>query len=126
MNLFDDLQKALQEYPALQLIRTEHQLRIDPPNPHGFRVLVEAAGSEWIVHLDQWWERFLSEEDAAECVLFAFSGQCRLRVASRGNAPYEWTLEYREGKKWRSDRTIRKPSYKLWQPRHVTYLHNIL
>ena len=126
MNVLQLAEDHVRRYPALRYQRRALSLEVDPPNPNGFSVSIEVTKDGFVVRLAGWHEEFEDERDAIECFCFAFSSQCRLRVASRGDTDCEWTLEFRDAEGWVSDKTIEKRSFQIWKPKEVRYLHNII
>ena len=126
MNVLQLAEEYVRRFPALRYQRRALSLHVDPPNPNGFPVAIEVTRDGFVVHLSGWQDAFEEERDALDCFRFAFSPQCRLRVASRGGVDCEWTLEFRDEDGWQSDKSVEKRSFQIWKSKEVRYLHNIL
>jgi hypothetical protein len=126
MNVLQLAEDHVRQYPALRYQRRALSLLVDPPNPNGFPVTLEVTRDGFVVRLAGWHEEFEEEREALDCFRFAFSPQCRLRVASRNGVDCEWTLQVRDEDGWQTDTTVEKKKFHLWKAKEVRYLHNIL
>ena len=117
------LAERLKETPDVTFHVEEDRLTI-PERQGGFEIVFTDDGQEFTVHLGTWHDHFDTPEEAIECVLFALTAQCRIRVVSRGGLAYKWTLQRYEDGEWHSGSTMAIPLVKFWRRRDEQYLSN--
>jgi hypothetical protein len=100
------------------------ELEVPPAAPDGFAVTFWAGKDCFIVRFDAWVEEFTSEAEALRCFAFGLSEKCRLKVLSRGEFDYAWTVEYRDGGEWREYSTTGLVFSPFWRKKQVRYLRN--
>ena len=69
---------------------------------------------------------FTDEHSAIGTFLGGLSEGYRLKVTSRGNVDYRWTIQYREGDGWTNGSTVGLFRYKFWRRKQIRYLQNRL
>ena len=69
---------------------------------------------------------FTDADSANRYILRGLSEYYRLRVASRGNVDYRWTIQYKELNGWIDGSTVGIFRYPFWKRKKVRYLQNNL
>ena len=73
-----------------------------------------------------WHEVFKNEEEALDYFIFGLSNNCRLKVYYRGEVPYRWIVEARDGVRWKKENKLRLFFYPFWREQKIVYLQNHL
>jgi hypothetical protein len=111
-------------HPSLPVRVERETLIVDPAGLGGFSVWFHDCGAKYIVGFDGWHEHFGSEQEALDCFAFGLGGDCRLKVAYRGDFPYRWTLEVNENGAWREESTTGLLFFPFWRRSRILYLMN--
>lgn len=125
MDVLNEACKFLKGHPALFYKESLNGVYVDAPDSGGFAVSLTVADG-YTVAYDGWHEHFDDPYDALECFQFAFSPQCRLRVALRGHTEYRWSMEYQTPNGWEVESTTGLLFFPFWHRPRVTYRHNHL
>lgn len=115
-----------EKYPDFDIEVTVTSIAARMKSGVGFTAWMIIGDGRYTVGFDGWHEHFASEEDALKCFAAGISGECRLVTYLRGGTPYRWTVEYRDGDKWRRDRTTGLLWFPFWRRREVNVLQNRL
>ena len=127
MDAIQHLRKRLSEcFRPVPFETGEHDIRVMPADDSGFEVNLVRVGDEGEceVYFDAWHEVFDSEEEAVRYFLSGLSGECRIRVDSRGGFDHKWTLEAKHGDAWVAYSTTGTLFFPFWRKKEVRYLQN--
>ena len=127
MNAIEKIIEVLKENPQIRYESRSDAIRALAPDSNGYEValLMHAYGT-YTVCLATWHMEFTDEYSAIGTFFGGLSEDYRLKVASRENVDYRWTIQYREPDRWRDGSTVRIFRYKFWRRRHIRYLQNHL
>ncbi len=120
------LKQKLDGYYGCKSNAEEDFIEVIPNKENGFSVSFYDCGEEIIVSYGGWHEHFTDQESAMKCFQFGLSEKCRLKVYSRGNYEYKWTVQYLEGKEWLDYDTTGLIFFPFWKSRSIKYLQNQL
>ena len=126
MSAVEQVRQRLANYPHVRYKAGPAQITILPSGPAGFAISLAEAPGRYTVAFEGWHEEFTSEAEALECLSFGLSDACRLRVERRGAVAYRWTVEARDGDRWREDSTTGLLLFPFWRRRTVEYRQNAL
>jgi hypothetical protein len=127
MNVIEQLIEVLKRNPQVRHEFRADAIRALAPDSSGYEVaLLMHAQDYYTVYLATWRMEFTDQNSAIGTFLAGLSECYRLKVASRGNLDYRWTIQYREGDGWRNGSTVGLFRYKFWRRRQIRYLQNRL
>jgi hypothetical protein len=127
MNIIENLIEILKRNPQVRYEFRADAIRALAPDPSGYEVaLLMHNEGYFTVYFATWHMEFTDANSAIGTFLGGLSECYRLKVSSRGNVDYRWTIEYREPDGWRSGSTVGLVRYKFWRRRHIRYLQNRL
>ena len=126
MNVIDKIRERLKKYPDARYQADEAHVSVSPRDGCGFEVSLVKSSAGFTVTFDGWHEHCTSEVEALSCFAFGLTSACRLRVEFRGNFPYRWTVEARDGSGWRTDSTVGLFFYPFWRRYREEYRGNSL
>lgn len=128
MNIIEAIIDILKPYPEARHEHRSDAIRVLAPNEEGYEValLIRPDGCGYTVCLATWHMEFADEHSAIGTFLGGLSEGYRLRVASRGNVDYRWTIQYKEANGWIDGSTVGIFSYPFWKRTRVRYLQNNL
>lgn len=124
MNPIDELVDRLAKHPELRFTATATAVEIESPTPEGFAVSLHVSESKYIVSFEGWHEHFESGEEALNCVVFAYSGCCRLAVTFRGRIPVKWAMESCDDGRWSADSEVGHFFVPFWSRPRVVHRQN--
>jgi hypothetical protein len=125
MNPIEEIRTRLSKYKDAIVEADSDSVRVIPNSPSGFVVEFSVNGDTYTVAFEGWHENFVDQNEALNCFAFGLSNKCRLKEHRRGNFPYKWTVEFREGKQW-TESTTGLLLFPFWRKRTVRYLQNSL
>ena len=101
-------------------------LAVEPVDDDGFTVWIRQDADSWVVGFDPWHEHFNTDEEAYHLFRLGLTGECRLRVALRGNNEYRWTIETinPDTGKWIAGSTTGLMLFPFWRRRSETIRQN--
>jgi arylsulfatase A-like enzyme len=98
MNVIEQLIEVLQRNPQVRYEFRADAIWALAPDSSGYEVaLLMHPQGYYTVSLATWHMEFTDEHSAIGTFLGGLSDCYRLKVVSRGNADYRWTIQYREG-----------------------------
>jgi hypothetical protein len=122
---FDELVETLRKTAGHRLVVTRSGIRIRATSKNGFDVQVRrSVGGEYTVRFGGWKCHAGRPEAVYDLLLMAFSSSCRLRVDSKGDVDYCWTVEVERDMQWEPAHSTRKLFYRFWGEHAVRYLNN--
>jgi hypothetical protein len=124
MTAIEKIQERLQRYPELRFTIDGSTLTVEAPDADGFSVWLTEQQPGFTVGFDGWHEEFEDEREALEAFAFGLREECRLKVIQRGETDCSWTVESREGDKWREDSTTGMLLTPFWRKKRVVYRQN--
>ena len=126
MQPLDKLREKLSKYPDLRVEDDGRTITVLASDSDGFDVAFSVEESGYMVWLGPWHQSFepAEEQSALECFAFGLSGEARLKVKSRGQRDYSWTLEALEQGQWSTYSTTALLLFPFWRPRKIRYLQN--
>ncbi len=80
-NVLQKIKNKLKQYPAIKYEEKSNSMTVFPSREIGFPVTLYKGKNYFMVSLKGWHEEFIDEEEALNCVKFALSDQCRLKVS---------------------------------------------
>jgi len=101
-------------------------ITVFPASTEGFEVSLHDNQNYYLVNFGGWREVFKSEKEAVDYFAFGLSSNCRLKVYYRGEEPYRWIVEAKNGKQWKKTNKLRRFVYPFWRKQKVVYLQNRL
>lgn len=124
MTILETIRRRLLEHPELSFEVEGNTIKVAPPSPEGFSIILNAGSRPVTVCFDGWHEQFESEEQALLCFAFGLSDLCRLKVVCRGQFEYCWTVQHKTAKGWEDDSTTGLWWFPFWRRRAVVYRRN--
>jgi hypothetical protein len=125
MNAIEKIVEVLKENPQVRYEFRKDAIRALAPDSNGYEVaLLMHAENHYTVCLATWHMEFADEYSAVGTFLSGLTEDYRLKVASRGNVDYRWTIQYREGPGWTNGSTVGIFRYKFWRRKRIRYLQN--
>jgi hypothetical protein len=124
MSAIENIRAKLKRYPHLHYKRTSNSITVFPEPPEGFSVSSHEEGRRFVVGFGGWHEHFESESEALNCFAFGLSGQCRLRVTSRGVFEYRWTVQHLINGVWCDDSETGLLFFPFWRRRTERFYQN--
>ena len=127
MNYIEEIRTRLAKYPHISYTEKDNEITISGTPESGFDITVCVDDSEITVYFEGWHEHFeLAQFDQAlSCIRSGLTDACRIRVESKGNRPYKWTLEYND-QDWEDDTTTGLLFFPFWKKTSTRYLQNNL
>ena len=111
--------------PGLKTDLTGNTFSIIPSELGGFKLWIrEDKGRKFTVGFDQWQETFNDATQALACFALGLSKDCRLKVASRLGARYQWTVQQYVGGLWVDGSVHVEKIVSIWPFRKIEYLQN--
>ena len=111
--------------PGLKTDLTGNTFSIIPSELGGFKLWIrEDKGRKFTVGFDQWQETFNDATQALACFALGLSKDCRLKVASRLGARYQWTVQQYVGGLWVDGSVHLEKIDSIWPFRKIEYLQN--
>lgn len=128
LNIIESIVDMLKKYPEARHEHRSDAIRVLAPNEEGYEValLIRPEGRGYTVCLATWHMEFADEHSAIGTFLGGLSEAYRLKVASRGNVDYRWTIQYKDANDWIDGSTVGIFSYPFWKRKKVRYLQNNL
>jgi hypothetical protein len=124
MSAIEAVRVKLQSHPQLQYEHTASSITVAPETADGFPVSLFANGTSFVVGFGGWHEHFDSESEAINCFAFGLSDQCRLRVTSRGDTDYRWTVQHVVYGNWCDDSETGLLFFPFWRRRRERFHQN--
>ena len=125
MNAIEQIIEVLKQNPQVRYEFRADAIRALAPDSNGYEVaLLMHANGSYTVCLATWHMEFTDEYSAVGTFLSGLTDDYRLKVASRGNVDYRWTIQYREPDGWKDGSTVGLLRYKFWRRRRIRYLQN--
>jgi hypothetical protein len=121
-----NLSEKLSHYPDARCQIEEDRIEVSGDGESEFSVALYDCGKELIVSYGGWHDHFTDEEEALRCFAFGLSRQCRLKVYSRGEFEYKWTVQSQENGGWQDIDTTGLLFFPIWRKMTVKYLQNTL
>jgi hypothetical protein len=128
MSTADKIEDKCKKYPDIKYKRDGAAITVFPANSNGFEVSYNPAGNKHNVSFLGWHEEFSNENEALNCFAFGLSGECRLKISSKGNFPYKWTVEAKDKNgNWSEDSTTGFLVFPFWRKtKHLTLQNNFI
>ena len=124
MSAIDKIKDKLRKYPQLNCQIEGNKISVEPLSAIGFTVWLIDNKPGYTVGFDGWHEEFDNEDEALNCFAFGLSDGCRLKVVKRGNTPYSWSVESKEGDEWNEDSKTGLIFVPFWKTKSIEYLSN--
>ena len=125
MTVIEKIETKLSKYPFLRYTKEKKMITVEVNSSEGFSVWLMEEDFNYTVGFDGWHEEFQDEEKALNAFVFGFSGDCRLKVAQRGNTDCAWTLEAKdEAGQWTEYSTTKLLFTPFWRKHRVVYRTN--
>jgi hypothetical protein len=127
MNVIEQIIDILKQYSGVRYESRSDAIRALAADANGYEVaLLMQPQPCYTVCLATWHMEFTDENSAIGTFLGGLTEGYRLKVASRGNVDYRWTIQYRESYGWRDGSTVCVFGYKFWRRKKIRYLQNHL
>jgi hypothetical protein len=109
---------------AIPYSRGDGAITIEPRTPVGFTIRLEDGDPEATLYCDGWHMHFSDREGCLKAFKWLFEAKPRLKVVSRGNYEYSWTLEWLEDDAWQSVSTTCLLVFPFWRRKQTRYKTN--
>lgn len=126
MHIVDAIKNRLEQVPYIKYMIEDNAITVFPATAEGFEVSLHDNENFYLVNFGDWHEVFKNEEEALEYFIFGLSNNCRLKVYYRGEVPYRWIVEARDGVRWKKENKLRLFFYPFWREQKIVYLQNHL
>ena len=126
-SMFDEILATLEKYPQARYEKSDNSIRVIPSLREGFEVVLEEVWeNHFSVSFDHWHEDFYTLQEAVDCFLLGLSNRCRIKVESKGGAPFRWTVECLDDSQWRERSSNSVWTHRFMSPVTTAYLQNDL
>ena len=128
----EEIKTRLSKYPEVKVETKGNWISVMPPDADGFCVSLLQDGEQCTVNFESWHEEFDDMNQALESFAFGLSEYCRLKVESRGDFDYIWTVqECDDTGEWFDCARFGLSTtgllvFPFWKRKRVRYLHNHL
>ena len=86
-----------------------------------YAVWLAETKDSWTVGFDGFHRHCDSEREAIDLFIYACGDDCRVRVDSRGNFPYRWTVECRDDHGWKPEEETGLFLWPFWCAKRIEY-----
>lgn len=124
--ILSDIKAKVDKRPYLKYELGDRHILVQKPSEDGFDVGFYVDKREFTVTMDGWHDHFAFEEldRALNYFTSGFFKECRLKVVSRRNKDYKWTLEFQKDGEWTESSTMGHLIVPLFGKKRVRYLQN--
>ena len=125
MNAVHIIEEMCKKYSGIKYNKDSNSIIILPATSKGFSVCYNFKNGTHYVSFLGWHEEFYSEKEAFNCFVLGLSNECRLKVQSKGDFQYGWTLEAKNEKgNWEEDSTTGLLFFPFWRKTTTVILQN--